>query len=210
MNKLFLIIILVCSINLYSLDSFDSKTVELVKSKYGQRAYNRLKAWDRMLKKSKNVKTLKKLKFVNDFFNQIKYKTDIRHWHKNDYWATPLEFTGTAAGDCEDYAIAKYFALIKLGIPESKLRIAYVKLLRKRTKYEEAHMILSYYHKPNSTPIILDNVNKRLKLVSKRKDIKLVYSFNAGGLYKSKNVGKRQKKVGANKLYKWKNLVDKL
>jgi len=210
MNKLFLIIFLICSINLYSLDSFDSETVKLVKTKYGKKAYNRLKAWDRMLKKSKNVKTLKKLKFVNDFFNQIKYKTDIKHWRKNDYWATPLEFTGTAAGDCEDYAIAKYFALLKLGIPEKKLRIAYVKLLRQRTKYEESHMVLSYHHKPNSTPIILDNVNKRLKLVSKRKDLKLIYSFNASGLYKSKNVGKSQKKVGANRLYKWKNLVDKL
>ena len=33
---------------------------------------------------------------------------------------------GTNAGDCEDYEIAKYFSLIKLGIPDSKLRITYV------------------------------------------------------------------------------------
>ena len=42
---------------------------------------------------------------------------------KKDYWATPIEFMGTGAGDCEDYAIAKYFSLINLGIPEDKLRI---------------------------------------------------------------------------------------
>jgi len=210
MNKLFLITILISSISLYSLDSFSENTITIVKKKYGQKAYSRLLAWDKMLKKSKNAKTLKKLKFVNDFFNKIKYKTDIKHWQKNDYWATPLEFTGTAAGDCEDYAIAKYFALLKVGIPEQKLRIAYVKLLRKRTKFEESHMVLSYYHKANSTPIILDNVNKRLKLVSKRKDLKLVYSFNANGLYKSKKIGQKQKKVSTNKMYKWKNLVDKL
>jgi len=209
MSKIF-IIILFFIINLYALDSFDAKTISEVKSKYGQRAYMRLEAWDKMLNKSKEVKTLNKLKLINDFFNKIKYQTDMRHWHKSDYWATPVEFAGTAAGDCEDYAIAKYFALLKVGIPQEKLRIAYVKLLRKRTRFEEAHMVLSYYHKANSTPIILDNVNKRLKLVSKRKDLKLIYSFNASGLYKSKNVGKKQTKVGANKLYKWKNLIDKL
>ena len=33
---------------------------------------------------------------------------------------------GTGGGDCEDYAIAKYFSLIKLGIPDEKLRITYV------------------------------------------------------------------------------------
>jgi len=204
------IILLFLTLNIYSLESFDSQTVLEVKNKYGNKAYIRLAAWDKMLIKSKQAKTLKKLKYVNDFFNKIKYKTDMSHWHKNDYWATPIEFTGTAAGDCEDYAIAKYFALLKVGIPEKKLRIAYVKLLSKRTKYEESHMILTYYHKPNSTPIVLDNVNKRLKLVSKRKDLKLIYSFNASGLYESKNIGKSQTKVGANKLYKWKNLVDKL
>ena len=210
MNKFFVFYIFIASLNLYSLESFDNNTIVKIKIKYGQNVYIRLKAWDKMLIKAKNAKTLKKLKYVNDFFNKIKYKTDIKHWNKTDYWATPFEFIGTRRGDCEDYAIAKYFALIKVGIKEEKLRISYVKLLRQRTKYEESHMVLSYYHKANSTPIILDNVNTRLKLVSKRKDIKLIYSFNAGGLYKSKNRGKGQNKVGANKLYKWKDLINKL
>ena len=30
-----------------------------------------------------------------------------------DYWATPKSFT-SCHGDCEDYAIAKYFPLLKL------------------------------------------------------------------------------------------------
>lgn len=202
--SIFLLSIVYSSINF-------QKGIDLqINKKYGKRAYKRFLAWDRLINKAKRAKTLKKLKYINDFFNNIKYMRDIEHWNKNDYWATPIEFTGTAAGDCEDYAIAKYFTLLKVGIPQEKLRIAYVKLLRKRTKYEESHMVLIYYHKPNAIPIVLDNVNKRLQLASKRKDLKLIYSFNAMGLYKAKNKGKSQKRVGSNKLLKWKLLIDKI
>ena len=206
----FIIPLLLCFTLSFSVDNFTNDTLLKVKNKYGKKSYGRLVLWDKMITKSKKSKTLKKLKLVNDFFNTIKYMRDIRHWKKNDYWATPMEFSGTGAGDCEDYAIAKYFTLLKVGIPEEKLRIAYVKLLRKKTKFEEAHMVLTYYHKPNATPIILDNVNKRLKLATKRKDLKLIYSFNAGGLYKAKNKGKKQTKVGTNKLTKWKDLIGKI
>ena len=181
-----------------------------ISNKYGSKAYKRVVLWDNLLNKSKKLSSLKKLKNINDFFNKIKYKRDKAHWKKKDYWASPFEFMGTGAGDCEDYAIAKYFSLIKLGIPENKLRITYVKLLRRRTKYEEAHMVLTYFHKPNSTPIVLDNVNKKLKLSTKRRDLKPVYSFNANGLWQAKNKGRSSLKVGKNNLKNWKSMMRRI
>ena len=80
------------------------------------------------LEKAKGKKTVKQLKSVNDFFNKIKYMSDKKVWKKKDYWASPFEFLGVGAGDCEDYAIAKYFALRALGVPDKKLKITYVKL----------------------------------------------------------------------------------
>lgn len=158
--------------------------------KYGEVARTRVLVWDKMVENAKSKDILHKLKDVNDFFNKIKYETDEQNWHKKDYWAAPFEFMGTGAGDCEDYAIAKYFTLRKLGVPDKKLRITYVKLLRQGTKYELAHMVLTYYHTPTATPVVLDNVNKILKLASKRPDLKPVYSFNAQGLWEAKNKGK--------------------
>jgi len=190
--------------------NISSKKMTAFEKKYGAQATKRVKIWDRVIEKSKKQKVLKKLKNVNDFFNKIKYKRDNKHWGKKDYWAAPFEFMGTGAGDCEDYAIAKYYSLIKLGIPEKKLRITYVKLLRKRTKYEEAHMVLTYYHKPSSTPIVLDNVNKKLQLASKRKDLKPVYSFNANGLWQAKNKGKSSVKIGSNNLKAWQDLMTRI
>ena len=211
MMKIIILSFLLIYSNLLFGFEISKSDLKKVKSKYGQRAYKRTIGLKKAILKASKSKPLLKLKYINRYLNKIKYKTDIKHWRKNDYWAAPLEFTGTGAGDCEDYAISKYFSLIRAGIPEKKLRIAYVKLIRKRTKYKETHMILLYYNKPNSTPIVLDNVDKRLKLASKRKDLKFIYSFNAGGLWQSKNKGSiSQKKVGSNKLKQWKNLINKI
>lgn len=178
--------------------------------KYGEFAEKRLLLWDSMMESAKNKDILNQLKDVNDFFNKIKYQSDIKHWGKEDYWAAPFEFIGTGAGDCEDYAIAKYFSLRQLGIPEEKLRITYVKLLQRGTKYAQAHMVLTYYHKPGATPVVLDNVNKKLKLATKRTDLKPVYSFNAQGLWQAKNKGKTSTLVGKNNLSSWKDLMTRI
>lgn len=213
MKKILLISFLILSF--ITISTIASRTFFISKSKlnsisikYGKDAKLRVEKWDAMLQTSKNKKILHKLKNVNDFFNKIKYKTDLRHWHKKDYWATPFEFMGTAAGDCEDYAIAKYFSLRKIGVPDSKLRITYVKYKRIHSKFEQAHMVLTYYHKANSTPIILDNINKKLKLATRRKDLKPIYSFNASGLWQAKNKGSIR--IGKNNLRSWKNLMNRI
>jgi len=163
-----------------------------------------------MIESIRGQRTLQKLKAINDFFNSITYKSDKKVWNKSDYWASPFEFMGIGAGDCEDYAIAKYFALRLVGIPDNKLKITYVKLLNKRTKFEEAHMVLNYYHKVNSTPIILDNIIKTLKLASKRTDLKPIYSFNASGLWAAQNKTKSLGKKGKNKLKKWHAMLSRI
>ncbi len=196
----------------FSVKTFNISQEKLDKftQKYGEQARIRVLVWDEMVENAKSKDIVHKLKDVNDFFNKIKYETDEQHWHKKDYWAAPFEFMGTGAGDCEDYAIAKYFTLRKLGVPDKKLRITYVKLLRRGTKYEQAHMVLTYYHTPTSIPVVLDNVNKLLKLASKRPDLKPVYSFNAEGLWQAKNKGRSSELVGKNNLKSWKDLMSRI
>ncbi|MDZ7820235.1 MAG: transglutaminase-like cysteine peptidase [Aliarcobacter sp.] len=179
--------------------------VNAIANKYGSKAKTRVEEWDSMIQSSKNEPLLNKIKNVNDFFNQLTYKTDLAHWKQKDYWATPFEFMGTGAGDCEDYAIAKYFSLIKLGIPDDKLRITYVIYRKANSRFEQSHMVLTYYHKTGAEPVILDNINKSLQLASKRSDLKPVYSFNASGLWQAKTKG--ETRVGSNNLKSWKDLM---
>jgi len=134
---------------------------------------------------------LEKLNRVNDFFNQnIKFKNDIDLWGVSDYWATPSETLIAGAGDCEDYSIAKYFSLLKLGIRAEKLRITYVTIARRG---DEAHMILSYFPKPGDDPLVMDSLIPEVKRLSKRADLTPLFSFNNSGLwFFKKNVGEKR------------------
>lgn len=200
---------LILSLYLNGQKSFyiSNSDLEKIEQKYGTQARNKVEDWDAMIQGAKNESILNQLQMVNDFFNKIPYKTDIMHWGKKDYWATPIEFMGTNAGDCEDYAIAKYFSLIKLGIPDSKLRITYVSYSKANSNYDQAHMVLSYYHQTGGEPVILDNINKTLQPGSKRTDLKPVYSFNATGLWQAKTKG--ETRAGDNNLKSWVDLMNR-
>ena len=203
------ILILFSSIFLSASKTYNisQSSLNTIENKYGSAAKARVEAWDSMIEASKNEPILNKIKNVNDFFNAITYKSDQAHWGKKDYWATPFEFMGSGAGDCEDYAIAKYFSLIKLGIDDDKLRITYVSYTKANSKFEQAHMVLTYYHKSGAEPVVLDNINKTLQLASKRTDLKPVYSFNASGLWQAKTKG--ETKVGSDNLKSWKDLMSR-
>ncbi|MBG0789673.1 MAG: transglutaminase-like cysteine peptidase [Desulfovibrionaceae bacterium] len=66
------------------------------------------------------------LKAVNKFFNKWPYRLDKANWGISDYWATPPEFI-KKSGDCEDYSIAKFYALQEVGFTGDQLRIVAVK-----------------------------------------------------------------------------------
>lgn len=69
----------------------------------------------------------KRIKLINDFVNQIRYREDIDIYGLEDYWAIAPEFFDNEFGDCEDYSIAKYFALKASGFATNSLQIAVVK-----------------------------------------------------------------------------------
>lgn len=63
-----------------------------------------------------------RLQAVNRFFNRWPYKLDQELYGVSEYWASPSEFM-MRSGDCEDYAIAKFFALRQLGFDNDSMRI---------------------------------------------------------------------------------------
>jgi len=85
-----------------------------------------------------------------------------------------------------------------------------VKILPLQKGKSIAHMVLNYYHKPTSTPIILDSLNKKLKLSTKRKDLRPVYSFNATGLWEAKNKTANFQSKGKNQLKKWQSMMSRI
>lgn len=82
--------------------------------------------WEALLKSLKTKSTEHKIEAVNRFFNAVDYVADDKNFGIVDIWQTPYEFMANG-GDCEDYAIAKYISLKRLGIAESAMRILVVK-----------------------------------------------------------------------------------
>ncbi|OGA49919.1 MAG: sulfate adenylyltransferase [Betaproteobacteria bacterium RIFCSPLOWO2_12_FULL_62_58] len=173
---------------------------------FGPIAKERLTGWKDLLinPKYKKLSERDKLELVNDFMNQPRFVSDIDHWGKEDYWATPIEFMSTDGGDCEDFSIAKYFTLRALGVPDEKLRLIYVKEL---VIYRQAHMILAYSPTPDADPLVLDNINKTIQLASTRTDLLPVYSFNGSGLWLAKEqTGRAQQVGGSDRIGLWRDL----
>lgn len=53
----------------------------------------------------------------------IRPMSDLAQYGAIDVWSSPLATFATGAGDCEDYAIAKFFALREAGISADDLRV---------------------------------------------------------------------------------------
>ena len=73
-----------------------------VREQYGAAGVARLERWEAMVWANVYQPTMVKLKAVNDFFNKMKFETDMQHWHKQDYWATPFETLASNGGDYPD------------------------------------------------------------------------------------------------------------
>src|SRR5262249_15718653 len=79
-------------------------------------------AWQRLIADLRRLPHAVQIVAVQQLLNQVPYRDDLTNWHKLDYWATPDEFL-SKGGDCEDYAIAKYFALRAAGWSPADLRV---------------------------------------------------------------------------------------
>lgn len=184
-----------------------AEIIQKVKAKYGVEASDRLTNWQALVATSKKLSEKEKLKQVNDFFNQnTLFVDDYDLWGVNDYWATPLQMLARGAGDCEDYSIAKYFTLLELGVPDSKLRLTYVKAVQ----INQSHMVLTYFKTPRSVPLVLDNLDFDIKLATHRKDLVPVYSFNGSGLWLAKSRGSGKPVGSSSRLKMWTKLKSRM
>ena len=182
------------------------KIINALHEHYGERAAKRGRAWFEVLSLSYDLKESEKLQKINHFFNLLYFIDDIKLWGEENYWATPVEFIGTNGGDCEDFAIAKYFSLLELGIPDDKIRITMVKAI----ELNQYHMVLAYYKTPSSVPLILDNIDGEIKSASQRKDLLPVYSFNGKQLWLNKEKGQGVMAGKSQRIKRWGNLNQRM
>ncbi len=114
-----------------------------------------LKRWYEFLASIKNKPTDEQINAVNNFANKKKYVLDMDNYGMPDYWAIAREFF-YKGGDCEDYAITKFFSLRWLGYDKDLLRI----IILQDANLRVHHAILAVFYK--NDVLILDNQTKQV------------------------------------------------
>jgi predicted transglutaminase-like cysteine proteinase len=163
--------------------AWDFDRLRLSAARQGGAAVEAVRALTETVNNAAHLDDEGRLQLLNQFFNRrVAFRDDLEVWGQIDYWATPLEMLTKGEGDCEDYAIAKYFSLMAAGIPSARMRLVYVKATLGGT--QQAHMVLAYYGSVGAVdPLILDNLVGDIRPASRRPDLLPVFSFNIDGLW---------------------------
>lgn len=129
------------------------------------------KVWLELLDFLKDKPPARQIAEINLYMNKAPYITDMINWGVSDYWASLRQFF-KKDGDCEDYAIAKYMSLKKLGFDVDNMRIVVVQ----DTNLDIPHAVLVV--SIGKDRLILDN---QISYVAKEKAVlhyRPYYSIN--------------------------------
>lgn len=106
---------------------------------------------------------------INRLVNAMPYRSE---GEGADVWKTPREFANGGGGDCEDFAIAKYYLMRRAGWTDDELTLM-VAFMRKTPR--TAHAITVF--RDGDCLYVMDNLNKNIlkfRDISIRKPIYLI------------------------------------
>ena len=130
--------------------------------------------WTDFLAGLKGLDSRAQMEAVNRWANAKPYVEDIANWGLPDYWETPGEFIAHG-GDCEDFAIAKYFSLVRLGFAARDLRIAVVS----DSRAHDFHAVL--VANIDGTEWLLDNQIAQMVPLAEAPQYTPIYALNEQG-----------------------------
>lgn len=130
-----------------------------------------LQTWKALLAELKAQPRLVQLQRVNAFVNRTGFQADAERFGLVDHWATPAEFLGRS-GDCEDFAVAKYISLRRLGWSPDQLRLIVL-----AGRYSPGiHAVLAVRH--DGATYALDNQADDLSAVRVEATFRPVFALN--------------------------------
>jgi predicted transglutaminase-like cysteine proteinase len=91
-------------------------------------------------------------------------------------WSSPLDILKSGTGDCKDYAIVKYAALLKAGIPADQIRLIIVH----KSRRGEYHMVVGVFE--GGQWLLLDNLTMMLVKDTDRRDYEPRFVFDRTGV----------------------------
>jgi len=177
--KTFLLLLLTSILLSDTYPNFTNSELRAIK-KNNTISKNRIVDYQKTLLTLKTLNKETQLNKINFYLNRLLPQYDDVINNKLDSWATPKEFLIVGYGDCEDYAIIKYYSLIKLGFDENQLYLTLVKE-KFRGGY---HMVLTYFKTKGKSPLVLDNLSFKILDLKTREDLEAELFINSSGIYK--------------------------
>ena len=122
--------------------------------------------------------------FVNVAINRsVAYALDPPTAPGGDVWSTPFETLARGAGDCEDFAIAKFYLLIASGAPREGVRLLYAIRHRPDPAAKPQPHLATLAGWPLADPCVLDSVNPLVVPLSQRDDLEPLFSFDQRAIW---------------------------
>lgn len=122
--------------------------------------------------------------FINIAINRcVSYEADSASALGCDTWATPFETLARGAGDCEDFAIAKFYLLVASGVPAGGVRLLYAIYRWPDRAAPALPHLVTVAGWPLADPGVLDCINPLLVPLSKRDDLEPIFSFDESDVW---------------------------
>ncbi|MEH6526287.1 MAG: transglutaminase-like cysteine peptidase [Sneathiella sp.] len=158
------------------LESYKDEPGDCQSGKYNRCAHQK---WLALIEDWRELSKEEQLNRVNRHMNLFRYILDPVNWGVRDYWETPKEFFARF-GDCEDYAIVKYFTLRALGWSADDMKIVVLQDMNLGI----AHAILVVEF--NGENLVLDNQIGQVINANRIKHYRPIYSVNEIGWWRHK------------------------
>jgi predicted transglutaminase-like cysteine proteinase len=130
-----------------------------------------IERWAKLVADLKTQNKLRQIITVNRWFNRLPYKYDEYAYNTLDYWADTAELL-LKRGDCEDFALSKYYTLRSLGFTADELKVT---IVYDQEKYSN-HAVLMVYTSGNR--YMLDSNADDMSPSPMEYRYKTIYSFN--------------------------------
>ena len=119
-----------------------------------------------------------RIAYVNRAINlTIQPRDDVSNYGVAEIWTAPLATLASGAGDCTDYAIAKYYSVGELGVSENDRRL----LIVSTKDPNENHAVLAI--REDHRWLILDNKTLQI-LDAKDTDYTPLFEFDHRGVHR--------------------------
>lgn len=126
--------------------------------------------WNQTVAMLKTLPRAEQVRQVNDLVNKMGYWSDWDLYREADHWATPEEMFYKGGGDCEDFALFKYFLLRAAGVPAEDMRLTLV------AYNDQAHLVGLVM--VDGSPMVLDCIVLKTMPPEEMKQYQAVYSLS--------------------------------